>query len=449
MTTTTDRSSVAFTGTERPEEASGGNIPHTRSYYAASANPAPERPALNGRESADVCVIGAGFSGLATALSLAERGYRVIVLEAARVGWGASGRNGGQLVNGYSRDLDVVEKRYGKEAAQTLGEMTPEGADIIRERVARYAIDCHLRDGNVYAACNRKQMRGLEDRVALWKRFGHTDIELLDAEAIKHHANTDLYVGGLLDRRGGHVHPLNLALGEAVAAEKLGSVIHEHSAVTRIEPGPRPSVHTAHGEVRADYVVACGNAYLGHAVPKLRDRVMPVSTQVMATESLGEDVAQRLMPAGTCIEDCNYMLDYYRMSADHRLLFGGGSVYGGTTPANIEAKLRPHLARTFPKIADARVDYAWSGNFALTMTRIPHLGQLDEQTYFTHGYSGHGVTTTHLAGRLIAEAIDGERQRFEAFAAMRNYPFPGGRLLRVPLSVAGSWYYQAKERIGL
>lgn len=449
MTTTTNRNRASCTGATQRDNTSSHGTPHVRSYYAASANPAPERPALKDHESADVCVIGAGFSGISSALSLAERGYRVIVLEAARVGWGASGRNGGQLVNGYSRDLDVVEKRYGGDAARTLGDMTPEGADIIRERVARYAIDCDLRDGNIYAAFNKKQLRGLADRIALWTRFGHTDIEMLDANAIRQHANTDLYIGGLLDRRGGHVHPLNLVLGEAAAAEKLGSVIHENSAVTRIEPGTRPTVHTLDGHVTADYVVVCGNAYLGPTVPALRDRVMPVSTQVMATEPLGEEIAHRLMPANTCVEDCNYMLDYYRMSADHRLLFGGGSVYGGTTPADIEAKLRPHLARTFPEIADARIDYAWSGNFALTMTRIPHLGRLDEQTYFTHGYSGHGVTTTHLAGRLIAEAIDGERQRFDAFAAMRNYPFPGGRRLRVPLSIAGSWYYMAKEKIGL
>lgn len=449
MTPTNNASHLSSTAAPSAEKTVQADVPHTDSYYAATAHAAPERPRLEGRSGADVCVIGGGFSGIATALSLAERGYRVIVLEAARVGWGASGRNGGQIVNGYSRDLDEVEKRYGAEAARALGDMTPEGAAVIRERVARYGIDCDLRDGNVYAAFNKKQMRGLESRVAMWRRFGHTNIELLDADTIKQHANTDLYVGGLVDHRGGHLHPLNLVLGEAAAAESLGTVIHEGSPVTHLESGQRPSVHTENGHVEADYVVVCGNAYLDRAVPALRQRVMPVSTQVMATEPLGEDVARRLMPANTCIEDCNYMLDYYRMSADHRLLFGGGSVYGGTTPANIEAKLRPHLARTFPEIADARVDYAWSGNFALTLTRIPHMGQLDDRTYFTHGYSGHGVTTTHLAGRLLAEAIDGERTRFDSFAALRNYPFPGGRMLRVPLSVAGSWYYMAKEKMGL
>ncbi|MGD8710073.1 MAG: FAD-binding oxidoreductase, partial [Ectothiorhodospiraceae bacterium] len=207
--------------------------------------------------------------------------------------------------------------------------------------------------------------------------------------------------------------------------------------------------YTADGCVRADYTVLAGNAYLGNAVPDLRDRVMPVSTQVVATEPLGEETANRLFPSGACVEDCNYMLDYYRPTADHRLLFGGGTVYGGRTPADIIGKLRPHIARTFPELADARIDFAWSGNFALTLTRIPHMGRLGERVYFTHGYSGHGVTTTHLAGRLIAESIAAQSERFDAFAALRNYPFPGGRLLRVPLSMLGSWYYQLREKLGL
>ncbi|RJS91966.1 FAD-binding oxidoreductase [Salinisphaera sp. Q1T1-3] len=423
--------------------------PHAPSYYAASAHPAPARPPAEGHRRHQICVVGAGFSGLSTALALAERGYDVCVVEASHVGWGASGRNGGQLVNGYSRDLDVVAARYGRTAAAALGAMAFEGADIIRDRVHRYGIDCHLRDGGVFAALNRRQLDALVERVTSWQAHGHDALEILDEHTIRAHAATDRYVGGLLDRRGGHVHPLNLALGEAAAIEALGGTIHEQSPVVSIEHGPVASVHTERATIRADTLVLCGNAYLGNAVPALRDRVMPVATQVMATEPLGAETAARLMPAGTCVEDCNYMLDYYRMSADHRLLFGGGTVYGGTTPADIQARLRPHLARTFGELANVRIDYAWSGNFALTLTRIPHLGRLADNVYFTHGYSGHGVTTTHLAGVIVAEAIDGSPARFDAFAALRNHPFPGGRLLRVPLSVLGSWYYRAREGLGL
>lgn len=422
---------------------------HVDSWYAATAHAAPARPGLNGTSRADVCIVGAGFSGLSTALHLARRGFRVVVLEAARVGWGASGRNGGQLVNGYSRDLDVIERRYGGEAARALGAMAFEGAAIIRELVGEYGIDCDLRDGGVFAALTRRQLCELGQQREHWARFGNDDTELLDAAGIREHADTDLYVGGLLDRRGGQVHPLNLALGEAAAIESLGGVIHEHSRATRVEQGTQPVVHTEHGRVMADLVVLCGNAYLGDTVPALRDRVMPVSTQIIATEPIDADLIRRLLPSGACVEDCNYMLDYYRRTHDNRVLFGGGTVYGGTEPEDIIGKLRPHLSRTFPQLADVRIDYAWSGNFALTLTRVPHMGMLGERVYFTHGYSGHGVTTTHLAGRLIAESINGESDRFRAFARLRNYPFPGGRLLRVPLTVLGSWYYLARERMGL
>jgi gamma-glutamylputrescine oxidase len=436
-----------MTANPRPAEAL---VPeHVASYYAATANDRRVRPPLQGEQQADVCIVGAGFSGLATALHLAERGYRVAVVEARHIGWGASGRNGGQLVNGYSRDLDVIESRYGPAAAQALGEMAFEGGHIIRDLIARYDIQCDYREGGVAAAFTRRQLSELEAMVPVWERFGHTALELLDGDEIRRHVNTDLYVGGLLDRWGGHIHPLNLALGEAAAIESLGGVVYECSPVVRVERGTSPAVHTAEGVVRARQIVLCGNAYLGDAVPELKDKVMPVSTQVVTTEPLGEDTARRLMPSGACVEDCNYMLDYYRMTADHRLLFGGGTVYGGSTPADIVGKLRPHLRRTFPELADVGIDFAWSGNFALTLTRIPHMGRLDANTYFTHGYSGHGVTTTHLAGRLIAEAISSQSERFDAFAAMRNYPFPGGRLFRVPLTFLGAWYYMAREKLGL
>lgn len=425
------------------------SLEHVASWYAASAHAAPVRAPLQGAAQADVCVIGAGYSGLSTALHLCERGYRVMVLEAARVGWGASGRNGGQLVNGYSRDLDVIRKRYGRAAAEALGAMAFEGGDIIRDLVARYDIHCDLRHGSVFAALNHRQLRALADQAEQWRALGHERLEVLDEAGIRRHVASDIYVGGLHDGCGGHVHPLNLALGEAAAIESLGGTIHEHSPVIHVEHGDEPVIHTDDGRVSAHHVVLCGNAYLGDVVPALRDRVMPVSTQVVATEPLGSAVIERLLPAGTCIEDCNYILDYYRPTADHRLLFGGGLIYGGSTPGDIIGRLRPHIARTFPELRDVRIDHAWSGQFALTLTRIPHLGRLGERVWFSHGYSGHGVTTSHLAGRLITEAIDGSPARFDAFAALRNYPFPGGRLLRVPFTIAGAWYYMAREKLGL
>lgn len=423
---------------------------HVNSYYAASANAAPLRPALQGTIEADVCVIGAGFTGLSSALHLARRGYQVVLLEGDCVGFGASGRNGGQIVNGYSRDLSVIEQRYGKPAAQALGAMSLEGGDIIRGLVKDYNIACDLHPDNVIAAFNAKQMHELEHTKHNWEQHGHPALEMLDKAQLQQHVSTDAYVGGLIDKRGGHLHPLNLCLGEAAAIESLGGRIFEQSRVTKVDrSSANPVVYTAQGQVNARYVVVCGNAYLGDAVPELTDKIMPVSTQIITTEVLGEAVCKRLMPSQTCVEDANYMLDYYRMTADHRLLYGGGSTYGGAEPGDIIAKLRPHLERTFPSLKQVKVEFAWSGNFALTLTRIPHFGRLGSNIYFAHGYSGHGVTCTHLAGKLIAESLHGDASRFDSFATLPYHPFPGGRALRVPLTVLGSWWYIMRDRLGI
>ena len=423
-------------------------VEHAPSYYAATANPSPPRPPLQGDVTADVCIVGAGFTGISAALELTERGFGVVVLEAARVGWGASGRNGGQIVNGYSRGLDVIERRYGPEVARRLGEMALEGGQIIRDRTAKYAIDCALVPGGAMVALNVRQLRALSHEQQVWAQHGHTGMVLLDRESLKPYVVSDRYIGGLADPLGGHVHPLNLVLGEAAAVESLGGVIHEHSRVTAIERGPTPVVRTEHGSVRAKHVLVCGNAYLGDLLHReIGSKIMPVSSQVMATEPMDPARLESLLPANYCIEDASYFLDYFRRTADHRLLYGGGTVYGGADPASIEAKLRPLMLKTFPSLADIRTDYAWSGNFALTLPRIPHVGRISETILFSHGDSGHGVTTTHLLGRLLGEAVAGEAGRFDVFAKLPYIPFPGGRRFRVPLTIAGSWYYRFLDRV--
>jgi gamma-glutamylputrescine oxidase len=423
--------------------------PHALSYYAATANPSPDRPALRGEVSTDVCVIGAGFTGISAALHLAERGFSVTVLEANRVGWGASGRNGGQMVNGYSRELDVIERRYGKEAAAGLGRMALEGGDIIRERVATYGIDCALRPGGLIAAFTGRQMRGLEHAQKVWAAHGHDHMQLFDREATRKAVATDLYEGALFDEKGGHIHPLNLVLGEAAALESLGGVIHEGSRAIAVDTGASPTVRTAQGSVRARFVLVCGNAYMGGLLRReVGSHIMPVSSQVVTTEILDETQIEALLPPNYCVEDCNYFLDYYRRTEDNRLLFGGGTVYGGRDPASIEAKIRPSLETTFPGLRGVRLDYAWSGNFALTLTRIPHVGRITPTVLFSHGDSGHGVTTTHLLGCLLAEAVAGQVRRFDIFANLPYIPFPGGSAFRVPLTVIGSWYYRILDRLG-
>ncbi|QXI26590.1 NAD(P)/FAD-dependent oxidoreductase [Pseudomonas vanderleydeniana] len=422
---------------------------HVASFYAASRNLDTDYPQLAESVETDVCIIGAGYTGLSTALFLLEHGFRVTVLEAAKVGFGASGRNGGQIVNSYSRDIDVIERQTGARQAQLLGEMAFEGGRIIRERVARYGIDCDLKDGGVFAAITPKQLAHLESQKKLWERYGHTQLELMDERRIREVVGTDRYVGGMLDMSGGHIHPLNLALGEAAAVASLGGAIYEQSPATRIDRGDSPVVHTSKGQVRAKFVVVAGNAYLGGLVPELAAKSMPCGTQVLATEPLSEDLARSLLPQDYCVEDCNYLLDYFRLTADRRLIYGGGVVYGARDPADIEAIIRPKMLKTFPQLKNVKIDFTWTGNFLLTLSRLPQVGRLSDNIYYSQGCSGHGVTYTHLAGKVLAEALRSQAERFDALAGLTHYPFPGGRLLRVPFTAMGAAYYQLRDRLGV
>jgi gamma-glutamylputrescine oxidase len=432
------------------QKSYAGNGDYPPSYYAASRNIIRHPRRLEGEVEADICVVGAGYSGLSTAIHLAEHGFKVVVVEGAGVGWGASGRNGGQVVNGLNASLETIGRRYGEKTAGFVGSMVQEGAGIIYDWVSRYGIDCDLKRGNIYAAYTPQHMRELEAKKALWQRHGMDDHELLDRQAIRKHVGSDVYEGGMIDHSGGHMHPLNLVLGEAKALESLGGTVYEQSPVTRVDQGADNAVvYTDKGKVTAKAAVVCGNAYLGNVVPELTARVMPVSTQMMATEPLGEERAKALLPTDMCVEDVRYILDYFRLSADHRLIFGGGVVYGGTDPADVVAKLRPNMDKVFPQLRDVKVDFAWSGNFALSFSRVPQMGRLGNRVYFAHGYSGHGVTGSHLFGRILSEAIRGDMTRFDTFAALPWIPFPGGRMFRAQYSTLGSWWYSLKDKLGI
>jgi gamma-glutamylputrescine oxidase len=341
---------------------------HVGSYYAATANAHEPWPELQESVQCDVCIIGGGFTGLSSALFLTEAGYDVVLLEAAKIGFGASGRNGGQVVNSYSRDVDVIEQRYGKQTAQMLGSMMFEGAEIIRDRIDRYAIACDYRPGGIFAALNQRQMGHLRSQKALWARYGNHDLELLDERGIRREVATDRYVGGLLDKRGGHLHPLNLALGEAEAIRRHGGRIYEQSAAIEVKYGAPHRIKTAKGEVSATFVIFAGNAYLPSQLePRLTRKSMPCGSQIVTTEPLTRDQALGLLPNNYCVEDCNYLLDYFRLTADNRLLYGGGVVYGAREPDDIEALIRPKLLRTFPQLRDIKISHRWSGNFLLTL----------------------------------------------------------------------------------
>ncbi|WP_409285317.1 NAD(P)/FAD-dependent oxidoreductase [Pseudomonas protegens] len=423
---------------------------YVNSYYAATRNQTTDYPQLDELVECDVCVIGAGYTGLSSALFLAEAGYSVTVLEAAKVGFGASGRNGGQLVNSYSRDVDVIEERYGEKSAEVLGSMIFEGADIIRQRIQHYDIQCDYRPGGIFAALNNKQLKGLAEQKRNWERLGNHNLKLLDKAQIDREVGTKNYIGGLLDMQGGHIHPLNLALGEASAIIGLGGKIFEQSAAVEITYGEPNVVRTAKGVVRAKYLLIAGNAYLQQDLdPRVTRKSMPCGSQIVVTEQLPEQLARSLIANNYCVEDCNYLLDYFRLTGDNRLLYGGGVVYGAREPDDIDQLIRPKILKTFPQLKDVKIDYRWTGNFLLTMSRMPQFGRIEKNAYYMQGYSGHGVTCSHLAGKLIAEMIRGDAERFNAFASLPHMPMIGGRTSQARLTAMGAAYYALRDRFGI
>jgi gamma-glutamylputrescine oxidase len=417
-------------------------LEHAPSYYAATAVGAPDCPSLSGAIDADICVVGAGYTGISTALNLAERGYSVVVLEAARIGWGASGRNGGQISSGFSPTMAKIAGWVGTEDARRLWNLAEEAKAIIRERVARHDIPCDLKAGHLLGAAKPGDIDDLRAELGLLQeRHGYAEARLLSAEEMRSMVATDVYHGGIYDAGGGHLHPLNYNLGLARAAIGAGVRIFEGSRVERIEGGARPVAHTATGSVKARYLVLCGNAYLDDLVPRIRRKIMPVGTYIAASETLGADRARALIPCDAAVSDTKFVLDYYRLTADHRLLFGGRVSYTTLTPANLARAMRRSMLSVFPQLEDVGFEHVWGGNVAITVERTPHLGRLGGDIYFAHGFSGVGVALTGIAGKVIAEAISGTAERFDVFTRLPHTTFHGGRLLRTPmLALAMLWY---------
>jgi gamma-glutamylputrescine oxidase len=418
------------------------------SYYAASANPHPRHPVLEGEVEADVCVVGAGFTGVSAALHLAERGYDVVLVEAARIGWGASGRNGGQLGSGLRKDVVELEPRLGRERTRVLWDMAAEAMGIVTDRIERHDIRCDYRRGNLLAATKERYVPELAAEVDLLStHYGYDGYRMLDRAQMRDAVASDQYCGGRMDAGGGHLHPLNFVLGMAAAARGAGVRIYEDSIVERVDWSTSPLVKTARGQVRSRYVLLCGNAYLGDVEPRIAAKVMPIANHVLATEPLGEARAREIIRDDCCVCATKFVVDYYRFSADHRMLFGGGETYSFEEPADIKAFVRRYMLAVFPQLEDARIDYAWSGQLAVTMDRLPHFGRLGSTGFFVQGFSGSGVVLTQLAGRLMAEAVAGSAERFDVFASLPHRSFPGGKLLRQPLLVAGMLYYALKDRL--
>ena len=415
---------------------------HAPSWYAASVAAPPPLPAFAGAASADVCVIGGGYTGLSAALHLAEAGFDVVLLEAQRLGWGASGRNGGQVGSGQRQDQSWIEKAVGIDLARRFWSMAEEAKALVRRRIERHAIDCALRPGVIHAAHRQSHVRALHaDAENLARTYGYSETELLDCNAIRSALGTKAYWGGVLDKGGAHLHPLAYALGLGSAAGDAGVRIHERSRVTAIHQGPRPQVETAHGSVRLRLVVLACNGYLCGLEPEVSSRVMPINNFIIATDPLGEDAARALIRDDVAVADTRFVVNYFRLSEDRRLLFGGGETYGYRFPGDIAALVRPNMLRVYPQLARTRIAYAWGGTLAITVNRMPALQRLAPNVYSAAGFSGHGVALATLSGKLMAEAVAGQAGRFDVFSKLPQARFPGGGGLRAPLlALAMSWY---------
>jgi gamma-glutamylputrescine oxidase len=417
------------------------------SYYEASAvRPLADDPMLDAALEADVCVIGAGFAGLSVALECRARGMSVIVLDAHRPGWGASGRNGGQTLVGFAKD-EIIERQLGLDGARAAWAMSVEGVALVRERIERYGIDCDFTPGYLTVATKPKRVPDLRS----WmddasSRWGYTKLSWIDTDEIRARVASQRYLAGVYDPFSGHLHPLKYCLGLAEAARREGALLFAHSPVVEVVRGERPVVRTATGEVRCRFVAACGNATIGNVLPAaVAVRIAPIASYIVATEQLGQARASALIARREAVCDNNFFLDYFRISADHRVLFGGRASSTGASPAQLSEQIRKRMVDVFPQVADARVEYAWGGFVDVTRNRAPDFGSIDPNYFYVQGFSGHGVALTGIAGRVIAQAIAGETAAFDLFAGLRHTRFPGGPALRGPALELGMLYHRIRE----
>lgn len=413
-------------------------------WYHATA-PSPDRRRLIGDRRCDVCVIGGGLAGLSTALHCAERGLDTVLLEAETLGHGASGRNGGQALLGWSASAATLKRAVGRDNARTLWDWSREAFADLQDRAARHAPDADLRLGYVHAALNRRQLAGLHEARAEWAEWGYTAPQVVEGRAVRDWLGTDRYVGLLSDPDSGQIHPLRYLQGLARGAEDAGAVLFERSPVRAVDG---TVVRTPGGAVTAKHVVYCANAYLGRLERRLRSKIMPVASFVAVTEPLAEDLAARLFVRDVAVADCNLALDYFRLTLDRRLLFGAGASYSAITPPGLARTMRRKIARVFPELSEVRIDHQWGGLIGITINRIPDIGRLSENVFHAQGFSGQGVVLTGLAGKIVAEAIAGDDTRLKLFESVRHLPFPGGPL-RTPALMAGMGWAKMRDWLGV
>ena len=404
------------------------------------------RAPLRGEISVDVAVLGGGIAGCSAALHLTKRGYKVALLEARRVGYGASGRAGGQTIFGFAVGQQRLEREVGRDDARRLFDLSVEALDLTQSLIQEYAIDCDYRPNHVHVAVKPRHLRELDQWAReLHEDYGYSSVRLLNRDELQGHVRSERYLGGLLDPRSGHLQPLKYTHGLARAAETAGAVLYENSEVLRYDNGREVRVHTAQGSVRCAHLVLCGNAYIGAVAPSLSRRILGVGTYIIASEPLGEERARSLLPSNAAVADINWILDYFRRSQDHRLLFGGRVSYSSVQPPRLAESMRKRMVRAFPSLSDVKVANAWGGYLDITMSRAPDFGRLAPNVYYLQGFSGHGVALAGLAGKLASEAIAGTAERFDVFARIPHRDFPGGPLLRRPSLMLAMLYYRLRD----
>jgi gamma-glutamylputrescine oxidase len=417
-----------------------------RTYYSASRSPSPARPALAGAQRCDICVVGGGIAGTSAALHLAERGFDVILLEAQKIGWGASGRSGAQVLPGVAASQDKLEKLIGAPDAHKVWDVSVEGVRLVRELIARHGIDGQFVAGHMLTAVKPRHDAEVRAYVEeLQQRYRYEGVRYMPREEVRSVIASERYQGALYDPNAGHIHPLNYTLGLASAAERLGVRIFEDTRALDFNGRAPVCVRTPNGEVRCRQLVLCGNVDLGATAPQLQSRIMAVGTCIVASEPLGAERARALIRNNAAVADMNWVLDYFRLSADHRLLFGGRVTYAGFDPDRIAAATRDRMTLVFPQLRDVKVEFAWGGHVDITRNRAPDFGRLNPDVYYLQGFSGHGIALAGMAGKLVSEAVAGDASRFDVFARIPHGAFPGGQALRRPALVLAMMYYRIKD----